>query len=78
VLARLGTLDLRYTEVTDAGCATLTAALDSGALPALRTVKLTDTGPASDGGRAAVQAARRLASGRFCIPRLRLGARVKR
>ena len=74
VLARLGTLDLRYTEVTDAGCATLTAALDSGALPALKTVNLTDT-PASDEGRAAVQAAaraaaaRRLGSGRFCIPR---------
>ena len=55
VLARLGTLDLRYTEVTDAGCVTLTAALDSGALPALRTVYLGDTF-ASDVGRAAVHA----------------------
>ena len=28
-------LDLNYTQITDAGCATLAAALDSGALPAL-------------------------------------------
>ena len=57
-LARLGTLDLRYTEVTDAGCATLTAALDSGALPALRTINVEET-PATDEGRAAVLAAAR-------------------
>ena len=55
LLARLGTLDLRYTEVTDASCVTLTAALDSGALPALRTVYLGDTF-VSDTGRAAVHA----------------------
>ena len=28
-------LDLAYTQVSDAGCAALTAALDNGALPAL-------------------------------------------
>ena len=28
-------LSLRHTRITDAGCATLAAALDSGALPAL-------------------------------------------
>ena len=34
-LARLKSLFLRSTKVTDAGCAALVAALDSGALPAL-------------------------------------------
>ena len=34
-LKKLKALDLRYTEITDAGCAALAAALDSGALPAL-------------------------------------------
>ena len=53
VLARRGTLDLRYTEVTNASCATLIAALESGALPALRTVYLRDTA-ASDVGRAVI------------------------
>ena len=34
-LAKLKVLNLSRTQVTDAGCGTLTAALDSGALPAL-------------------------------------------
>ena len=34
-LKKLEALDLSGTQVTDAGCATLAAALDSGALPAL-------------------------------------------
>ena len=34
-LAKLKTLDLSRTQITDAGCATLAAALDSGALPGL-------------------------------------------
>ena len=39
-------LDFGSTQVTDAGCATLAAALDSGALPALETLYL-DYIPAS-------------------------------
>ena len=35
VLTELSHLDLECTQITDAGCATLAAALDSGALPAL-------------------------------------------
>ena len=40
VLAKLKLLNLSGTQVTDAGCATLVAALDSGALPALQTLDL--------------------------------------
>ena len=40
VLTNLKTLDLNFTQITDAGCATLTAALDSGALPALKHLNL--------------------------------------
>ena len=50
-------LYLRYTQVTDAGCATLAAALDSGALPALERLYL-DFIPASAAAKAAVYAAR--------------------
>ena len=32
---KLEVLDLSYTQITNAGCATLVAAIDSGALPAL-------------------------------------------
>ena len=39
-LAQLKVLDLIYTQVTDAGCAALAAALDSGALPALERLNL--------------------------------------
>jgi hypothetical protein len=39
-------LHLGYTQVSDAGCAALAAALDSGALPALVTPRLNDI-PAS-------------------------------
>ena len=42
-LTELKALDLRYTQITDAGCATLAAALDSGALPALESVALNGT-----------------------------------
>jgi hypothetical protein len=45
-LKKLQLLDLRFTQVTDAGCAALAAALDSGVLPALQTLKLSDI-PAS-------------------------------
>ena len=42
-LKKLQVLDLDYTQITDAGCATLAAALDSGALPALQELELEGT-----------------------------------
>jgi hypothetical protein len=53
-LKKLELLDLDYTQVSDAGCAALAAALDSGALPALVTPRLKDI-PAS---AAAIEAVR--------------------
>ena len=50
-------LHLGYTQVTDDGCGTLAAALDSGALPALEYLFLYDI-PASAAAKAAVYAAR--------------------
>jgi len=55
-LKKLRGLDLDYTEVTDAGCAALAAALDSGALPALELLNLDDT-PASTAAKEAVHVA---------------------
>ena len=55
-LKKLKKLDLRYTKVTDAGCAALAAALDSGALPALVTLGLHGT-PASAAAQDAVREA---------------------
>ena len=49
-------LDLEETRVTDAGCAALAAALDSGALPALEDLVLDDI-PASEVAKEAVYAA---------------------
>ena len=43
VLTKLKMLYLRSTQITDAGCAALTAALDSGALSALETLVLGGT-----------------------------------
>ena len=56
-LAKLTTLDLNRTQITDAGCATLTAALNSGALPALERLLLHDV-PASAAAKLAVYEAR--------------------
>ena len=56
-LATLKVLDLNDTQITDAGCATLTAALNSGALPALEGLYLEGI-PASAAAKAAVYAAR--------------------
>ena len=56
-LKKLQYLDLEGTQVTDAGCAALAAALSSGALPALKTLNLKDI-PASDAAKAAVHEAR--------------------
>ena len=57
VLTELSHLDLECTQITDAGCATLAAALDSGALPALRNLYLQST-RASAAAKAAVRGAR--------------------
>jgi len=56
-LAKLKTLYLCHTQITDAGCATLAAALDGGALPALTNLYL-DGIPASDAAQDAVYEAR--------------------
>jgi hypothetical protein len=53
VLTKLKVLDLGRTQITDAGCAALAAALDSGALPALEELALFDT-PASATAKATV------------------------
>jgi hypothetical protein len=55
-LKQLKLLNLDYTQINDAGCATLAAALDSGALPALDRLCLADI-PASDAATDAVFAA---------------------
>ena len=55
-LTKLKTLSLHSTQVSDAGCATLAAALDSGALPALEALNLVDI-PASAAAKAAVREA---------------------
>ena len=57
VLARLYTLGLRGTQITDDGCAYLASRLRSGALPALEFLDL-DEIPASDAARDAVCEAR--------------------
>jgi hypothetical protein len=56
-LKKLERLDLRHTQVTDAWCAALAAALGSGALPALKTLRLNGIA-ASDAAKAAVYEAR--------------------
>ena len=55
-LNKLKVLNLSYTQVNDAGCATIIAALDSGALTALEMLWL-DGIPASAAVKAAVHAA---------------------
>ena len=56
VLTKLKALYLNRTQVTDAGCAALVAALDSGNLPALEELNLKAV-PASEAGIAALHAA---------------------
>ena len=60
-------LRLGRTEVTDAGCATLVAALDSGALPALKSLLL-DEILASDEAQEAVQEAMARSIARAAAP----------
>jgi hypothetical protein len=55
-LAKLKVLGLGHTQITDAGCAALAAALDSGALPALTALDLTGI-PASAAAKATVRRA---------------------
>ena len=55
-LAKLKVLGLGQTQITDAGCATLAAALGSGALPALEQVILWST-PTSAAAKATVRRA---------------------
>ena len=62
-LAKLKHLNLSRTQITDAGCATLAAALNSGALPALEGLYLFGI-PASATAKAAVYAARANLTGR--------------
>ena len=57
VLAKLKSLYLGHTQIADAGCAALAAALDSGALPALEKLYLGGI-PASAAAKAAVYAGR--------------------
>ena len=66
-LKKLELLDLRYTQVSDAGCATLAAALDSGVLPALEELKL-DAIPASGPATDAVYAAMKRSRARAAAP----------
>ena len=56
-LAKLKELQLSYTQITDAGCATLADALDSGALPALETLGGLDCSRVSAAAKEAVRAA---------------------
>jgi len=56
-LAKLKELQLSRTQITNAGCATLTAALESGALPALEWLCLYGI-PASADAKSAVYEAR--------------------
>ena len=62
-LAKLKVIELSRTQITEAGCATLAAALDSGALPALETLCMHDI-PAST---AAMVAVREAAKGRAAV-----------
>ena len=64
-LKKLSGLCLNETQITDAGCAALAAALDSGALPALEILALGGI-PASAAAKEAVHAA--LARSRAALP----------
>ena len=57
MLAKLKVLNLGRTQVSDAGCATLSAALDSGMLPALKWLYLTGT-PASAAAKESLRVGR--------------------
>jgi hypothetical protein len=68
VLTKLKVIYLANTQITDAGCAALAAALDSGALPALEVVHINDI-PASAAAKTAVQEAlKRTGASRAALP----------
>jgi len=67
VLTKLKVLDLERTQVTDAGCAALAAALESGALPALEAVYMIGI-PASAAAEAAVMEALKRTASRAAMP----------
>ena len=67
VLTKLKLLVLSFTQITDAGCAALAAALDSGALPALETLYLEGI-PASAAAKAAVMEAVERTASRAAMP----------
>jgi len=67
VLAKLTELGLASTQVTDAGCAALAAALDRGALPALEALDLNGT-LASEAEAAAVKEALERTASRAAMP----------
>ena len=66
-LTNLKELSLANTQVTDAGCAALAAALDSGALPALEVLHVFST-PASAAAEAAVMKALERTASRAAMP----------
>jgi len=66
-LAKLKALYLERTQVTDAGCAALASALDSGALPGLEFIQLRRI-PASAVAEAAVQEALKRTASRAAMP----------
>jgi hypothetical protein len=66
-LAKLKVLYLSYTQVTDAGCAALAAALDSSALLALEDLHVFGT-PASAAAKAAVMEVMKRTASRAAIP----------
>jgi hypothetical protein len=67
VLTKLKLLSLMKTQVTDAGCSALAAALDSGAFPALMKLQLKNT-PASAAARAAAREALKRTASRAAMP----------
>ena len=67
VLTKLKLLDLERTQITDAGCAALAAALDSGALPALVFLNVLGT-RASAAAEAAVNEALERTASRAATP----------
>ena len=67
VLAKLKRMYLGDTQISDAGCAALAAALDRGALPALEHLSL-DGIPASAAAKAAVALAQKKSRGRAAVP----------
>ena len=65
VLTKLKVLNLGYTQIAEAGCAALAAALDSGALPALETFSLDFT---PNSAEAKVAVSRALRRSRAAVP----------